>query len=59
MGGVVGVLDGLVDAAAVGDLVFVFLGPGPDLRGSGSPFSARLPVLRVPPIRVVLRPVAV
>ena len=33
MGGVVGVLDGLVDPAAVGDLVAILLGPGPDLRG--------------------------
>ena len=31
--GVVGVLDGLVDAAAVGDLVAVILRPGPDLPG--------------------------
>ena len=47
LGGVVGVLDGLVDAAAVGDLVAVLLRPGPDLRrlrvttgggtGSGGP----------------------
>jgi hypothetical protein len=31
LGGVVGVFDGLVDAAAVGDLVTVLLRPGPDL----------------------------
>jgi hypothetical protein len=33
VGGVVSVLDGLVDAAAVGNLVAVLLGPGPDFRG--------------------------
>lgn len=32
LGGVVGVLDGLVNPAAVGDLVPVLLRPGPDLR---------------------------
>ena len=32
LGGVVGVLDGLVNPAAVGDLVAVLLRPGPDLR---------------------------
>lgn len=33
VGGVVGVLDGLVNAAAVGDLVAVLLGPGADRGG--------------------------
>lgn len=32
LGGVVGVLDGLVNTAAVGDLVTALLRPGPDLR---------------------------
>ena len=56
--GIVGVLDGLVDAAAVGNRVTVVFGPCADLRRVRISARGRVQALRVPQVREALRPVA-